>query len=433
MLGFFVTALDVQVVNVALPAVGRSLEGDLAGLQWVVTGYTLTYSTLLLFAGTLADRLGARRAYGAGMVLFVAASAGCGIAPTLGVLVAARLAQGAGAAVVAPTSMALIREGFAEPAARARAVALWAVGGSVAAGSGPIVGGLLTRLDWRLIFFVNVPVGIAALVVLARVGRSPRRPTPFDVRGQLSAVTALAALTYVVIEGNRLGWTSPTALAILVLAVLATSGFLRAQSTGRQPMVPLHVFGSRPVQIALAAGFTSMAGFYGVVFVQGLYFQQVRGASAVTTGLLFVPMTGTLTVSNLCAARVAARFGDRAPIVAGLLVQALGLCLLVALPDAAPTWAVALAMVPVGAGGAFPFPAIVALVLDHAPPELAGTASGVLNTFRQLGGALGVAALGAVLAAQAPFAHGLHVGLTATAVLLAATAAFAFRLEAHRR
>jgi DHA2 family methylenomycin A resistance protein-like MFS transporter len=245
-------------------------------------------------------------------------------------------------------------------------------------------------------------------------------------------VTALTALTYVVIEGDRLGWTSPTAVAVLALAGLPTAAFLRAQSTARHPAVPLHLFGSPQLRVGLAVGFASMAAFYGVVFVQGLYFQEVRGASAPTTGLLFVPMTGVLAVSNLFSARVAGRFGNRVSIVGGLAVEALGLCLLAALPATTPIWAVALAMVPVGVGGAFPFPAIVAIVLDHAPAELAGTASGVLQTFRQLGAALGVAAIGAVLAAQPPFMHGLHVGLIAAAVLLVATAAVAVRLDARR-
>ncbi|MFL6132939.1 MAG: MFS transporter, partial [Nocardioidaceae bacterium] len=168
MLGFFVVALDAQIVNVALPAIGAHLGGGLSGLQWVVTGYTLTFSSLLLFAGTLSDRIGARRGYGLGMAVIVAASVVCGLAPSLPVLVGARVAQGVGAALISPTSLAMIREAYADARERAKAVALWALGGSVAAAAGPILGGDLTELDWRIIYFINLPDGAHAHGQLTR-------------------------------------------------------------------------------------------------------------------------------------------------------------------------------------------------------------------------------------------------------------------------
>ncbi|MGH9057306.1 MAG: MFS transporter, partial [Acidimicrobiales bacterium] len=188
MLGFAAVALDAQVTNVALPAIHRDLGGGLAGLQWIVAGYTLMFSALLLLAGTISDRIGARSAYRVGMVLFVAASVACGLAPSLPFLVAARLIQGTGAALVTPTSLALIRQAYEDPAQRAKAVTYWALGGSAAAAAGPILGGALAQVDWRLIFFLNLPVGVAAVGILTRVGRSPRRPAPFDWAGQASAV-----------------------------------------------------------------------------------------------------------------------------------------------------------------------------------------------------------------------------------------------------
>jgi hypothetical protein len=195
MLGFAVVTLDTQVVNVALPDINRNLGGTLSGLQWVVTGYTLMFSALLLFAGTFSDRIGARRAYGVGMMIFVVASAVCGFAPGMGWLVAARIVQGIGAALVTPTSLALIRAAYHEPAARARAIAYWAMGGSMAAAAGPVLGGALTQLDWRLIFFLNLPVGVVAVLVLRGAADSPRRVVPFDWTGQITAVLALGALT----------------------------------------------------------------------------------------------------------------------------------------------------------------------------------------------------------------------------------------------
>jgi MFS transporter, DHA2 family, methylenomycin A resistance protein len=423
MLGFFVVALDAQVVNVALPGIRADLGGGLSGLQWVVTGYTLMFSALLLFGGTLSDRAGARRAYGIGMVVFVAASAACGLAPSLGLLITARLIQGAGAALVTPTSLALIRETYHDPRQRARAIAYWAMGGSVAAAAGPVLGGGLSQLDWRLIFFLNLPVGALALAVLTRVGASARRVVSVDWTGQVCAVMALAALTYGVIEGGKQGYGSIPILTAFAVAAAASAAFLAAQARRRHPMVPLGLFRSRTVATLLTVGFVGMAGFYGTVFLQSLYFQQLRGESPLATGLLFLPMTGLVAALNPAAARIAARFGPRVPIIGGQLVMAVGLAGLCLAPAYAPALLIAGLMIPVGVGGSFTVPPITALLMDSVPADRAGTASGVLNTSRQVGGSLGVAAFGAVVAAQASFLHGLHVSYLAVAVLLTITAA----------
>ncbi|MEV0623667.1 MFS transporter [Nonomuraea sp. NPDC050404] len=202
LLGFFTIMLDALIVNVALPSIGRGFGGGMHGLQWVVDGYTLAFAAFLLSAGAISDRIGARQAFGGGLALFLLASAACGLAPDLGVLVAARLAQGAGAAMILPSSLALLREAFPDSAPRARAIALWGVSGSVGSAAGPVAGGLLTQIDWRMIFFVNLPVGAVALLLLLRVGRSPRRPVPFDWVGQVAAVSGMGALTYAAIEAG---------------------------------------------------------------------------------------------------------------------------------------------------------------------------------------------------------------------------------------
>ena len=418
MLGFFVVALDAQVVNVALPDIRDSLGGGLSGLQWVVTIYTLMFSALLLFAGTLADRVGAHRAYGAGMALFVAASAACGFAPTLPVLIAARLVQGVGAALITPTSLALIREAYTDPTRRARAIALWAMGGSVAAAAGPVVGGALTEVDWRLIFFINLPVGAAALALLCRVTGSPRRPHPFDWVGQVSAILALAAATFAVIEGGSHGYGDPLILAAIVLALFAGAVFVQSQRRGPHPMVPPTLFRPPVVIVTLVVAFVAMAAFYGVVFVQSLYFQQQRGVTALVTGLLFLPMTGLVAALNPVVARIAERFGRLLPIVAGQLGMAAGLVLLSVLPASAPLWLVAIAMIPVGVGGSFTVPPVTSLLLDAVPAKASGTASGVLNAARQMGGSLGVAVFGAVLATASDFQSGLRIDLLVGALLL---------------
>lgn len=429
MLGFFVVALDAQIVNVALPDVGHSFDSGLSGLQWVVTGYTITFSALILLAGTISDRVGARRTYSFGMLVFAVASLACGLAPNLGVLIAARLAQGAGAALVTPTSLAIVREGFAEESQRTKAIGLWAVGGSVAAAAGPIVGGALTLLDWRLIFLVNLPVAALAMLLATRVAPSPTRPAPFDIIGQSTAFITLGALSYALIEGEHLGWASPTILGLLALAIVSGAAFIRAQARGRTPMVPLVLFRSRQIAVALVIAFTSMAAFYGVVFIQSLYFQDQRDQTPLVTGLLFLPMTALVTVLSSRAASLVARFGRRALILAGLVLQCAGLLVIATLPADVPLWLVSAAMVLVGGGGSLTVPPIASLVLEGAPAGIAGTASGVLNTFRQLGGSLGVAGVGAVIAAHTAFMPGMRTGLVGAVVILGATAALSVTLD----
>lgn len=417
MLGFFVVALDAQIVNVALPGIRSDLGGGLSGLQWVVTGYTLMFSALQLFAGTFSDRVGARRAYGLGMIVFVIASAACALSPVLPALIGARILQGIGAAMITPASLALIREAYHDAAARGRAIVYWGLGGSVAAAAGPVLGGFLTQIDWRLIFFVNLPVGAAALSILSRVAPSPRRRASFDWAGQISAVLGLAALTYGIIEGADVGYSNPAILLMFALGVMSVAAFIMTQAKGRDPMIPLDLFRSRAVSTALVIAVVTMGAFYGIVFVQSLYFQQERGASALETGLLFLPMTALVALLNPLVAWLMARYGHVAMIAGGQLIMVIGLAGLCILPADAPVLLVAALMVPVGVGGSFTVPSIVAQVMDNVPTERAGSASGVVNTARQVGGSLGVAIFGAVLA-SGEFITGLRASLGATAAVL---------------
>ena len=433
MLGFFVVALDAQIVNVALPSIRHDLGGGLAGLQWIVTGYTLMFSTLLLFAGTFSDRIGARRVYGIGMSLFVVASLACGLAPTLGLLIVGRVVQGVGAAFITPTSLALIRAAYTDDVARGRAIAYWALGGSVAAAAGPVVGGLLTQVDWRLIFFVNLPVGVAALLVLTLVSRSATRPARFDWVGQVTAVLALGGVTFGIIEGGASGFGAPSVLAAFALAILAGIGFVVSQARGRNPMIPLSLFRSRSMTTGLSAAFVTMAAFYGVVFLQSLYFQEVRGLSALETGLLFLPMTGMVAALNPLVARVMERVGFITTTVVGIVVMLTGLVGLSLLSTSAPVWVVSLVMVPIGVGGSFTVPPLTALLLNQVAADRAGTASGLLNTARQMGGSLGVAVFGAVLATGASFMSGGRLDLRVTAGLLVLVGVFVLRLTPASR
>jgi DHA2 family methylenomycin A resistance protein-like MFS transporter len=423
-LGFFVITLDASVVNVVLPAIRDDLGGGMSGLQWVIDGYTLMFAALLLSAGSLSDRVGARRAFGTGMVLFIAASVACGLAPNLPVLIAARLVQGVGAALMTPSSLALIREAYPDSARRARAIALWTIGGSVAAAAGPVAGGALNLLSWRAIFAINLPIGVAALVLLAGVTRSPRRPTPFDWTGQLAAVLAMGGLIYGVIEAGTEGFATPRVIGALTLAVLATAVFVIAQAYGRHPMVPLEVLRSRTVVISAWTGFAFLGGFIGMVFVFSLYLQQRRGLSAFETGLTFLPMTLLSAFVSMASARLAERFGPRVPIVGGMVGMGVGLAVLAALPVSTPVWLLAVVMIPVGITGPLAMPPTTARLLDSVPTDRSGVAGGVFNASRQIGGALAVAVFGVLLADHAHFLSGMRTSLTIAAVV-AVTAAVA--------
>jgi DHA2 family methylenomycin A resistance protein-like MFS transporter len=415
LLGFFMISLDATAVNVALPAIGRSLGGATSGQQWVVDGYTVPFAALLISAGAVSDRLGARPVFGWGLVVFAAASAGCGLAPGLPVLIAARVVQGGAAAVMLPSALALVRQAFTEPAARARAVAVWSAGGAAAIAAGPVLGGILTSTaGWRTIFFVNLPVGTAALVLLLlRAPRSPRLAAPLDLAGQLTAVLGLAALAFGVITGGSGGFARPSVLTALVVAALAGGCFLVVESRAARPMVPLALFRSPVVITCVGTGFSINTAFYGVAFVLSLYFQRVLGEPAITAGLLFLPMTGLLTLANLMSARVAARWGHHVPVRAGLGLGTLGMLLLA---FARGRTGLEVALVPVGAGLGFALPSLTFLLLDSLPPAQAGLAGGLFNAGRQTGGALAVATFGTLVSGS--FLAGMRVSMLISAALL---------------
>jgi MFS transporter, DHA2 family, methylenomycin A resistance protein len=422
-LGFFVITLDAMVVNVALPAIRTDLSGGITGLQWVVDGYTLMFAASLLSAGSLGDRIGARRAFGLGLAVFVASSVACGLAPNLGVLIAARLVQGAGAAAMMPSSLTLIREAYPDPVARGRAIALWTIGGSVAAAAGPVAGGALSLASWRMIFFINLPVGVAALFLLARVARSPRRTVPFDYTGQIAAAVAMGALTFGTIEAGADGFGAPKVLTALTVAVAALAVFVAAQARGKHPMVPLDLLRNRTMVISCGTGFAFVAGCYGMTFIYSLYLQEQRGLSSLATGLVFLPMALLSGVVAPFAARLAERYGPAVPIVAGLLLMGAALTALAALPTSAPTWLLALVMIPVGICGPLAIAPTTARLLESVPTHRSGVAGGVFNTSRQVGGALAVAVFGALIAGRAGFLHGLRESLAIAAVAAFAAAA----------
>lgn len=435
--GFFLVGLDAMVVNVALPAINRSLAGGMAGAQWVIDGYTLAFAALMLSAGALSDRFGAKAAYGLGLIGFTLSSVACGLAPSLGLLITARLIQGAAASLMLPASLALIRQGFPEPAARNRAIALWTAAGSAAAAAGPVAGGLITAaVNWRWIFFLNLPAGAAALALLAGTPKLAQAATAarahFDVIGLVSSVVALAGVTYGFIEGGSKGFGTAGVPASFAAAALASVVFAVAESRQERPMVPLALFKSRAMSLTAAAGFTVNAAFYGVIFLLSLYFQQVAHKSPTVTGLLFAPITAVVSVVNVTvAARMVARIGARASMTIGLTGTAGAMLLLLAVRPDQPAWLLVLLLIPVSFAGSFVVPALTIMVMGSVPAERAGTAAGIVNTSRQVGGALSVAVAGA-LVAGGDFVRGMHQTLIGLAVVLA-VAAVAVQLLAPGR
>jgi MFS transporter, DHA2 family, methylenomycin A resistance protein len=421
LLGFFVVTLDAVIVNVALPSMRAELGGGITGLQWVVDGYTLLFAAFLLSAGSLTDRIGAKRAFGWGVGVFVAASVACGLAPSLAVLVVFRLVQGAAAAVVMPSSMALIGQAYPDPVTRARAVAVWAMGGAVASSAGPVLGGLLTLANWRWIFLVNVPVGGVALVLLTRAERSARHRVPFDGAGQVTGALAMGALVFGAIEAGRGGFTDPPVLVAFGLAAVALVAFVVVQARVAHPMVPLELFRTRAVVAAVVIGFAFMVGYYGMPFVMSLLLQH-HGLSALGTGVVFLPMMLVGLVLTPLVPRIVERTGPRPVVATGLILMTLGLAAVALAPAGVPVWVTSALMVLVGLGGPTVIPPVIAVLLAAVPRHQAGTASGVLNTSRQLGGALAVAVFGALLAASPGMATGMRVSLLLAAVVAAAAA-----------
>ncbi|WP_368621280.1 MFS transporter [Paraburkholderia sp. BR13444] len=423
-LGFVIICLDVTVVNVALARMRDGLGLDSTALEWVVNAYTLAFASLLLTAGALADRFGARRIFVAGFVVFTCASVGCGLSDGAALLVGSRVVQGIGAALCVPSSLALLGAAFPEPHARARAVSVWAGTAALALGAGPLVGGVLVdRFGWPAIFLINVPIGVAGIwLTIAHApdtqGHATRR---IDLAGQTLAVVALVGLTYAVVESGRLGWTSMTVLTGMAVAAVAGGLFVIVEARQAQPLLPLALFRHAAVNVSALTGLSLNFGYYGLMFAMSLFFQNARHDTPLETGLAFLPMTAVVAVANVASGSLTARFGYRLPMLVGQALAALGYVSLAFVRVDSSALAVALPLLSVGVGVALAVPSINTAVLAHVEPSYMGIASGVLNTARQIGGVLGVGLFGALVRPEFDhLAEGLHLAaiLAATVTLL---------------
>jgi DHA2 family methylenomycin A resistance protein-like MFS transporter len=427
---FAVIQLDVTIVNVALSKIGEDLGASVTQLQWVVDAYTLGFAALLLSAGVVVDRLGARRVFLAGFVGFAAASLACALAPGPGFLNATRAIQGIGAALLVPSSLAILNDACShDPRLRARAIGIWTAAGGAAIAAGPVVGGfLLNWLGWRSIFFVNLPVCAFGLGLTLRwvtpTPQDKRKHRSFDPAGQVLAIVALTALIGTVIEARSGPALNPIVMVGSLLALGASAAFIAVEARTASPMLPLNFFRLPGFTPAVAFGVLVNCAYYGIIFVLSLYLQRALGYSTVQAGLAFLPLTGTFIVSNIASGWMVGRTGSRLPMVLGGLVGAVGYALLCRLGVRATFIEMLPGFVLIPAGMGLAVPAMTTAILASVDRASSGTASAVLNAARQVGGAIGVAAFGACLhgvTAEQIVSGQSMAAVVATALLITAT------------
>ncbi|MEU4670418.1 MFS transporter [Amycolatopsis sp. NPDC023774] len=431
-LGYFAIILDGSVLNIAVPALRDDLKTSLASVQWVINAYTLCLAALLLTAGALGDRWGLRRCFLWGTTIFTAASLACSLAPSVHVLIAARVVQGVGAAALLPATLALIRTLFSDDGERARATAVWVSTGAISTAVGPMVGGLLIdAFGWRSIFLINLPIGVAA-ILLARAGitEAPRHERKVDHAGQLTAVAALGLITAGVIVSGSAGWSSPLSLGLLAGGVVSAVAFWLVEHRVAQPMLPRGFFSVRVRSVAVASAAFMGFLFYGTLFVMSLYFQQVRGWSAGEAGIALLPLTVGSTIGSLVIYRpLSRRFGNPVALLTGFACCACGVSVLLIFTGATAYAPVAAGLLLVGVSSTIAFSALTSLLVPSVPVHQSGVASGVQNTSRQSGALMAVSVLGAILNTAA-FTARLPIALSvlaAVVVLALVSAGFATR------
>ena len=420
--------LDIAVVNTALPSIGADLHTGIGGLQWVVDAYTLALASVVLTAGSLADRFGRKRVFASGMIVFTLASVVCAAAGSIEMLEIARAVQGLGAAVLFATSLALLAAAF--PAERARAQALAAYGATIGASFavGPAVGGALTTgLGWRWVFLVNVPIGIAALAVTLREvqeSRDPRAPR-VDLPGLVTLTGALFLLVLGLLRGNDAGWGSPQILAELIGAAALLAAFVAIEARSDHPMLPLRLLRSPDFTGAQLTAFAISGSFFAIYIYCAIYLQSVLGLSALEAGLVFVPSTLVMVVVSGATAQINQKVHPGVLISGGLLLVAIGMALLT-VAEVDSSWTVLLPGITVALIGTGLFnPSVSAVALSSVPAEQSGLAAGVNDTFRQAGISVGVAALGALIptgdllsgGSATDYVDGMHTALLVGAAL----------------
>ena len=409
-LSLFIVGLDATIVNVALPAIGRDFRAPVSGLQWTIDAYLLVIASLLMLSGATADRVGRRRVFQTGLAIFTLGSLACSLAPGLGWLVAFRALQAVGGSMLNPVAMAIVTNTFTEPGERARAIGMWGSVFGLSMALGPIVGGaLVDSVGWRGVFWVNIPVGVAAIILTAlyvpesRAGKY-RRPDPF---GQILVMILLATVSYGIIEGPDYGWASARIVGCFAAAAVSLALFLWHEPRRDDPLVDLRFFRSLPFSGAALTAVTGLSAFAGFLFLITLYLQDVRGYRPLTAGLFLLPMAVVMACSAPLAGRVIARRGTRIPLVISGVGIAAGGLLLTFLTASSAAWYVVVCCLVFGVGQGWLNAPITNNAVAGMPRSQAGVAAGIASTGRQVGSSLGVAVMGSVLAV------GLHGSLAA--------------------
>ena len=439
-LATFMTYLDNNIVNVAIPDIQRELGLSTAGIEWVVSAYILTFAGLLLVGGRLADAFGRRRLFIIGLAVFTSSSLLAGFADGASALIAARALQGIGAAAVTPTTLAIISATFTDPRERNAAVGIWGGVGALALAVGPVLGGFLTQhVSWEWIFWINVPVGIGTIALGAWAIRESREDEArsFDLAGLVLSTTSLFALTWALIEGHDRGWTSAGILGAFAVAAATALAFIGVERRVEQPMVDVSLFARREFTGGIVALMLWAFGLFGIYFFTSLYLQGVLGFSPTKAGTAFVPMAVLMAVSAVVSDRVAARFGAYRSTAFGMVATGLGIASTALLGADATFLSLMPSFAVIGIGGGLTIP-LTATVLGVMPTGQAGVASAVFNASREVAGLLGITVIGAVLtsrqadalaAGHTPvdaYLTGYRAGLVLAAVLVLAGGAVAF-------
>jgi len=404
-MSLLLVSLDNTILNVALPAMRKDLHASVSGLQWTIDAYTLVLASLLMLSGSTADRVGRRRIFQAGLVLFVAGSALCSLAPGLGWLVAFRMVQAVGGSMLNPVAMSIITNTFTDPKERARAIGVWGGVVGISMAAGPIIGGALVEFSsWRSVFWINVPIGLAALVLTARYVPESRAPRPrrVDPVGQVLVITLLGSVTYGIIEGSGAGWTSPLILGCAAVAACSLGGLLAYERQREDPLIELRFFRSAPFSGATVIAVNAFAALSGFLFLNTLYLQDTRGFSAFQAGLHMLPMAAMALVFAPVSGRLVGSRGPRLSLLlAGMAMTASGV-LFAGFDAESSDPKLFTAYVLFGVGFGFVNAPITNTAVSGMPRERAGVAAAVASTSRQVGQSLGVAVIGATIAA------GLH-------------------------
>jgi EmrB/QacA subfamily drug resistance transporter len=418
-MSLLIVGLDVTIVNVALPSIQHDLHAQVSGLQWTIAAYTLVLASFLMLAGSTGDRIGRRRTFQTGLATFTLGSLLCSLAPGLGWLVAFRMMQAVGGSMLNPVAMSIITNTFTRPAERARAIGIWGGVIGISMAIGPIAGGaLVASAGWRGIFWVNIPVGLAALVLTALFVPESKAPNPrrVDPAGQLLVIVTLAALTYAIIEGPSAGWTSARILGCFALAGCAAIGLLAYEPRRHEPLIDVRFFRSAPFSGSTVIAVSAFAALGGFLFLNTLYLQEVRGYSALQAGLYTLPMAAMTVVFAPLSGRIVGASGPRLPlIVAGVAMTASGLMLTRLAATTPMSWLIITYLI-FGLGFGMVNAPITNTAVSGMPRSQAGVAAAVASTSRQIGQSLGVAVMGsAVISAmtgpvRTGFASASHVG-----------------------